>query len=185
VAKPGGRYVADAGANDLLKVGGSGRGGPTSTVTVFPDRLALAPPFLGLPPGATIPMDPVPDTVAFGPDGALYVGELTGFPFPPGAAGVYRVVPGEAPAVFADGFTNIIDIAFGPDGSLYVLEISANGLLTGIDGALIQVAPDGTRTTTASTGLVAPTSVVVAGDGTIYVSNFGIFPGAGQVLAFH
>jgi hypothetical protein len=184
VARPGGRYVADAGGNDLVKIGGSGLGGPTSTVAVFPNRLALAPPFLGLPPGATIPMEPVPDAVTFGPDGALYVGELTGFPFPVGAARVYRIVPGKAPTIFADGFTNIIDIAFGPDGSLYVLEISASGLLGGLDGALIRVAPNGTRTTIASTGLVAPTSVAVADNGTIYVSNFGIFPGAGQVLAF-
>jgi hypothetical protein len=38
--------------------------------------------------------------------------------FSVGAARVYRVVPGKAPTVFADGFTNIIDIAFRPDRSL-------------------------------------------------------------------
>jgi hypothetical protein len=35
--------------------------------------------------------------VVVGPDGAYYVSQLTGFPFPVGAANVYRVVPGSAP----------------------------------------------------------------------------------------
>lgn len=64
-----------------------------STVAVFPARNV---PGAG---GATIPMDAVPTSVVRGPDGALYVGELTGFPFPPGGARVYRVVPGCAPEV--------------------------------------------------------------------------------------
>jgi hypothetical protein len=38
----------------------------------------------------------VPNSVAQGPDGAYYVGELTGVPFEAGAARVYRVVPGRA-----------------------------------------------------------------------------------------
>lgn len=45
---------------------------------------------------------------------------MTGFPFPIGGARVYRVEEGEDPEIYADGFTNIIDIAFGKDGSLYV-----------------------------------------------------------------
>jgi hypothetical protein len=76
-------------------------------------------------------MDAVPTTVAVGPDGALYVGELTGFPYPVGGARIYRVVPGEVvlgetPPIYADGFTNVIDIAFDHDGSLLVLELAKN-----------------------------------------------------------
>jgi hypothetical protein len=174
------RLVADAGGNDLLGVGANGR---IVTVAVFPDRMVDAPPFLGLPPGAKIPMQSVPNAVAIGPDGAYYVGELTGFPFPVGGARVYRVVPGQAPTIYAEGFTNIIDVTFGPDGSLYVLEIAANGLLSNdLTGALIRVAPGGARTTIAQAGLVAPAGVAVGPDGALYVSNFGIFPDAGQVV---
>jgi hypothetical protein len=68
------------------------------------------------------------------------------------------------------------------------------------DGALIRVAPDGTRTVMASAGLVRPTSVVIAppgdGDGgsddageggeadavTFYVSNCGTCAGIGEVI---
>ncbi len=176
-----GSVVADAGGNDLLLVPSGNRS--IQTLAVFPNRLVPAPEFLGLPPGTMIPMQAVPDSVAVGPDGAYYVGQLTGFPFPVGGANVYRVVPGQAPTVYASGFTNIIDVTFDASGNLYVLEIAKNGLLSGDPtGALIKVAPDGTRTEIASEGLVAPGSVAVGPDGALYVSNFSIFPGMGEVV---
>jgi hypothetical protein len=149
LALRGSQVVADAGANALNQITS---GGVISTLAIFPIRVVDAPPFLGLPPGTQIPMDAVPTSVALGPDGNYYAGQLTGFPFPLGGANVYRIPAGGGTAeVFAAGFTGIIDIAFGPDGSLYVLEIAKNGLLAGFGigdwtGALIQVAPDGTRT---------------------------------------
>jgi sugar lactone lactonase YvrE len=173
--------VADAGANALLKVGANKR---ISTLAVFPDRMVDAPPFLGLPPGTKIPMQAVPTSVAVGPDGAYYVGQLTGFPFPVGAANVYRVVPGHAPTVYASGFTNIVDIAFGRDGSLYVLEIAKNSLLSGDPaGALLRVPKHGGQATVvASDGLVNPTAFVFGRDGNVYVSNNSLSPDAGQVV---
>lgn len=177
---PGQTVVADAGANALFSLGADGS---ISTLAVFPDRLVPAPFFLGLPPGTEIPMQAVPNCVAQGPDRALYVGQLTGFPFPTGFAAVYRIVPGQEPTIFADDFTNIIDLDFGPDGSLYVLELDSNGLATPDGGgALIRVALDGTRTTLVNSGLVMPTSVVIGPDRHAYISNFGVFPGAGQVV---
>jgi hypothetical protein len=175
-------YVADAGGNDLVMVPGKGK---IKTIAVFPDRLVEFPPGSG----EMMPMQAVPTSVVRGPDGAFYVGQLTGFPFPVGGANVFRIVPGSEPEVFADGFTNIIDIAFGQDGSLYVLEIVANGLLsadpadpTSLTGALIKVDPDGTRTTIASEGLIAPGGLAIGPDGAIYVSNYSIFPGMGEVV---
>lgn len=172
--------VADAGGNDLLQV----QDGNVTTLAVFPDRMVDAPPFMHMPPGAQMPMQAVPTSVVQGPDGAYYVGQLTGFPFPVGAANVYRVpANGGAPTVYASGFTNIISIAFGKDGSLYVLEIAKNGLLSGDPtGALIKVAPDGTKTEIASDGLVSPGGLVIAPDGTFYVSNHGTAAGAGTVV---
>lgn len=180
----GGLVVADAGANALIRVEEDGR---IVTSTIFPRRLVAAPPFLGLPPGAQMPMDSVPDSVAVGPDGALYIGELTGFPFPVGIARIYRRAPGpplgQIGAVWVSGFTNIIDLAFGPDGSLYVLEYATNGLLSrDPTGRLVRLAPDGTRTTVFREGLVNPTGLAVDASGAIYVSNFGLSRGGGQVL---
>jgi hypothetical protein len=182
LAGAGGRLVVDAAGNALLHVSHSGT---ISTIAVFPSRAHGR---------AT---DAVPTAVALGPDGAYYVGELTGVPFEAGAARVYRVVPGKAPTVFLEGFTAIIDLTFGPDGSLYVLQHATGQGLSG-DGALIRVTPNGTRTTIASAGLVRPTSVVIAPTDddsdddddedeevdplTFYVSNCGTCVGVGEVI---
>ncbi|MBC8076891.1 MAG: ScyD/ScyE family protein, partial [Chloroflexales bacterium] len=186
LAVDGKRIVADAGGNSLLEVKAADQ---IKTLAVFPNRLVDAPPFLGLPPGAQIPMQSVPNSVTKGPDGSYYVGELTGFPFPVGGARVYKVDKnGGTPEVYAEGFTNIIDVTFDKQGNLYVLEITKNGLLQaeGPGGdptsQLTKIAPDGTRTVLASAGLAFASGVAVAPDGEIYVTNFGIFPGQGQVV---
>jgi hypothetical protein len=165
--------VADAGGNDVLQVDN----GTISTWAVFENRVVPG------PGGAPIPMQPVPTSVAEGPDGALYVGQLTGFPFPVGGANVYRVTPGNAPEVYAGGFTNIIDIAFDRRGALYVLEIAHNGLLSGNPvGALIRVAPNGERTELFPGALISPGGMTIARDGTIYVSRFATMPNVGDVV---
>ena len=90
---------------------------------------------------------------------------------------------GGTPTEALTGFTNIIDIAFGPDGALYVLEISKNGLLSGNPvGALIRVAPNGTRTELVPGQLNTPGGIVFGDDGAIYVTNNATSPGGGQVL---
>jgi len=166
----GGFAVADAAANDLLWISPAGK---VSVLAVFPTLTAK------LPPGNTpVEVQSVPTSVAAGPDGAVYVGELTGKPYPVGAARVWRVVPGKKPTVYAGGFTTISDLAFDGD-DLLVLEIASKGLLDqSSPGALVRLAPDGTRTTVAD-DLVAPTGVAVA-DGSIYVSNNGTSPGTGD-----
>jgi sugar lactone lactonase YvrE len=127
-------------------------------------------------------MDAVPTSVTQGPDGALYVGQLTGFPFPVGGANVYRVVRSQAPQVYASGFTNIIDVAFDERGTLYVLEIFQNGLLSGDPtGALIRVDGNGTQHVVMSDGLITPGGLVVH-KGAAYVSNCGTCAGEGEVL---
>src|SRR5215203_584474 len=182
---PGKQIVADAGANALNQVSSNGS---ISTLAVFPNRLVDAPPFLELPPGTQIPMDAVPTSVALGPDGSYYVGQLTGFPFPVGGANIYRVAAeGGTPAVYAENLTAVIDVAFGPDGSLYVLEIAKNGLLAAFEGgdwtgALIRIAPDGTQTELAPGTLFAPGGVAVGPDGALYVTNNSIFSGLGEVV---
>ena len=114
VAERRGQAVVDAGGNTLLWVKHS----KIRVLAKFPERTIVAPDFLGLPPGTKIPLQSVPTSVAKGPDGAYYVGELTGFPFPHGKARVYKVKPGHEPKVVASGFTNVIDIGFH-HGKLY------------------------------------------------------------------
>jgi hypothetical protein len=168
LAEAGGQVVVDAGGNALLRVAANG---DVTTLAQFPSR----------DDGRFT--DAVPTCVARGPDGAYYVGELTGLPFAAGAATLYRVVPGQAPEVVYTGFKTIIDIDFGPDGSLYVLQHASGPFLSGA-GALTRIAPDGTRTPVAVEGLTLtrPSSVLVADDGAIYISNRGISVGTGEVI---
>ena len=158
--------------------------GRRATVAVFPSRLVPAPERQrdGTPRGGPILMPAVPSGVTAGPDGAFYVGELTGFPFPAGRARVWRVVPGRPPEVYAAGFTAVIDVAWGPDGRLYVLEIARNGLRSGDrTGALVRVNPRGRHQTVASAGLPAPTALRVQ-DRVALVTTCGDCPGEGRVV---
>ena len=163
--------VSDAGANDLLLVKRSGR---IKVLATFPNRTGRAPDTF----------DEVPTSVQRGPDGALYVGQLTGFPF---IRGRRERLPGRQArrrlGGFATGFTNIIDIAFDKRGRLYVLEIFKNGLLSGDPtGALIRVNGDGSQTEVMSDGLITPGGLAIRGH-SAYVSNCGTCAGDGRGVA--
>lgn len=142
--------VADAAGNTLLRVD---RDGEVEVVALFTPPVAsgeasddpddwLEFPFAAAEDGFCY-VQPVPTSVALGPDGAIYVGELTGAG--PGALGVsrvWRIEPGTENAVcpsdecetVLSGLTAIIDIAFGPDGDLYVVEYDENGFLAAFPG---------------------------------------------------
>ena len=174
LALPGRQIFTDAGGNTLNAVAANGT---ISNLAVFPTRTVGTATFQAVPTGVTQ-----------GPDGELYVGQLTGFPFLLGQANVYRVpANGGTPVLFASGFTKIIDVEFGPDGNLYVLQISSTGGAPpqGGTGSLIRVSPDGTTKTTIvapNSGLVAPGGIAIDRDGTIYVTNFSVSPGTGTVV---
>jgi sugar lactone lactonase YvrE len=197
-ASDGSVIVADAGGNDLLQVAADGTVTPLAVFPVSMQPVPVDPnaspdPNASVDPNASpamIPMDPVPTSVVVGPDGAYYVGQLTGFPFPPGGASVFRVVPGEDPTVYASGFTNVIGLAFGSDGSLYVLEISHDGLANAAPGGppmggLWKVpAGGGTPELIASDGLVMPGGLAMSGDGTLYISTCAVCAGGGSIVSF-
>jgi hypothetical protein len=180
LAEPGGRIVVDAGGNSLLYAAANGM---VETLAVFPSQ--PNPAFPSSPPLPPFPptVESVPTSVARGPDGALYVGELTGFPFVQGLARIFRVVPGQDPEVVCGGFKAIIDIEFAPDGSLLVVEHATDGFFFPPgSGKLSRLNLSDCSRTPLLTGLNRPTSVAVGPDGAIYVTNNGVTAGAGQVL---
>ncbi len=131
--------VVDAGGNDLLRVSKNGR---VRVLAVFPDDLvstANIKELAGCPDSGAdfcflpdeMPAQATPTSVAIGPDGYYYVGELRGFPGPTGESSVWKVSPkaswAECPSrhckkVFDGGFTSIIDLAWHK-GRLYVAEM--------------------------------------------------------------
>ena len=174
--------VADAGANDLLRVTPAGE---ISTVAVFPDTEVTAP-----DGSSMMPMNAVPDAVALGLDGAISVGQLTGVPFPVGGATVFTVpAAGGAPTAAETGFTNIIDLGWNVDGSLWVLEMMHGGMMaadpadpTTLEGRLIRIAPDGTRTDVAGSNLFVPTNFAFGPEGDVYVTVNAIVGEQGMVI---
>jgi hypothetical protein len=184
--------VADAAGNDLLVY----HRGKLRTVARFPNEVVPTD-HVPFPVPPELPAEAVPTQVVIGPDGYWYVSELKGFPFAPGESRIWRVAPWARnvdcdPAatsgpcrVFADGFTSVIGIAFGRDRSLYVLEFARNGLLDQSEantGRLVRV-KGSTRTEIAAGRLLFPGGLAVQADGTIWVTNRSIIPGAGEVLA--
>ena len=120
-----------------------------------------------------------------GPDGALYVSQLTGAPFVPDAANIYRVEPGSEPEIYASGLTNVTGLAFDRHGDLYAIEFASSGILSGDPaGALVKVNQHGPHETVLSEGLVNPTGLAVGRKGDFYISNHGSEAGAGEVLRF-
>jgi glucose/arabinose dehydrogenase len=173
VANAGGHAVfGNVGGNDLLLV----RHGQISTLAAFPQRVPAENP--------KDIVESVPTAVVRGPDGAFYVGELTGYPYYKGEARVWRVVPGQQPTIYASGFTNIISMTFDHQGRLIVLEIAKNGLLDPDQtGALIRVEHNGDQTLLASTGMTNPGGVAAVGNGVFYVTNNTTsVNGTGQLL---
>jgi len=127
----------------------------------------------------------VPTSVVIGPDRQYYVSLLTGFPFIPGAASIYRVDPRTgAQTVVSSGLTNLMDLAFGRDGTLYALSIDDNGLLAeGNEGAIYAIDRAGTRTKLALPAgtLPMPGGITATGDALYVTINSGS-PGNGQVI---
>lgn len=150
VLKGGKALVADAGGNDLLVVDMKGN---IDWIATLPEELVSTanaktlancptPPspdlefVCGLPD--MMPAQAVATSVAVGPDGAYYMGELKGFPGPLGMSRIWRIEPGTlhakcgtdpACSVVASGFTSIVDLVFGPNGKLYVVEMDEASFL--------------------------------------------------------
>ena len=211
-ALPGGSaLVADAGANALLIVTPDGTIDwivtlPNELVSTANVKQLLGCPASEAPPCALPPMIPaqaVTPSVAIGPDGYYYMGELKGFPAPTGESRVWRINPAarhvhcSADAavtpdctVVADGFTSIIDLAFDRNGTLYVTELDEASWFavevthTPIGGTVNACTLNAGTWDCApfETNLATPTGVASDATGRVYVNNHSLQPGAAEVL---
>jgi hypothetical protein len=162
-------YLADAGANAILRVEYSGE---ISTVAVLPPEppvtvTAEIAAGLELPEctvGAEYVFEPVPTDVEVGDDGYLYVTTLPGGPEGPslGARGsVYRVDrhSGDAELV-ATGFGGATSLAVADDGTIFVAE-----LFGGEDGSgQVSIVPAGSDTPEPFVALPSPAAIELSGD---------------------
>ena len=162
--------VADAGANALAVIGRDGH----SHVAAF------------FPAPADSSTDSVTTCVAQGPDHALYVGELLGGSFAPGAARVWRVAWKHGKltkSVWATGLTTVQACGFDRWGNFYATEFQVNGLNESPTasplGAVVKISRNGMRTVLGLGHLFWPSGFAAGRDGSIYVSNCSIAPSTG------
>lgn len=197
-------YVIDGGGNVAYNVK---LDGSEAKATALPLNIITNPQLPELPPGAELPPglinflepdengDPrisiqsVPTGGAIGPDGALYVGEYSGFPYPQDEARIFRIGEDGVPQVFAEGFNAITELTFDKEGNLLVLQFSdvsqiGSQDISNLPGSLIQLAADGTRTTlvAAGDGLESADGLTIGPDNQIYVTTRGVGPGNGSVV---
>jgi len=186
LALPDRQIVADAGANAVLTVAANGA---VSTLAAFASRQNPTP--IGRPV-----VDSVPTAIALGPDGALYVSELTGVPFLTGFARIHRIAPDEARSVYATGLTAVVDLAFGDDGSLYALQHASCGPFFACPGSIVRVGASAPHAVVYA-GLSRPSAFTIGPEGSrarrsragrslthgaFYVSNQGSSAAVGEVL---
>jgi hypothetical protein len=205
VPNGGSALIADAAANALLIVDQRGR---VDWIATLPNEVvstAHAQALYGCPQrgpafvcnNATWPAEGVATSVAVGPDGAYYVGELKGIPAPMGESRVWRIEPGtrhavcgSSPAcrVVADGFTSIIDLAFDAQGHLHVVELDEQGWLAmqlgkGVGGSVSVCDSNTWVCTPVATGLPMVSAAAVDRSGTIFVVTGALVPGGTSVSA--
>jgi hypothetical protein len=207
VDRKGNALVADAAGNDIIRVSPDGKAETVARFDVQAVSTADVPPGI---PGIPYPLPPtitaeaVPTTVTIGPDGAIYVGELKGFPFKTGTSNIWRIDsravnascsantpdPTKKCSLYQTGYTAIQDIAFGSGKTLYVYELAAEGVFAFEAGLSTGQFPDAVllqspkrdnteRKELAAGQLSQPGAVVVVNDD-VYVTD-SIFTG-GRLL---
>jgi len=175
-------WVADAGANDLLKV--DPMSGEIQIVAVFAE--GVPGPLPNPNRGGAMEADPVPTGIAFDGAGNAYVSFLPGFPFLPGSAKVVRVTSDGQVSDYATGLTMVTDLQTGPDGNLYAVQVgqfTEQGPVPN-SGAIIRV-KEGESSEVVVANVSFPTSIDFNADGDAYVTINGVgAPGSGEVVKF-
>jgi hypothetical protein len=171
LALGGSQWVVDAASNTIDRVR------PNGKVTVEQ--------FIPNPPIS----DAVPTCIDRGPDGALYIGQLTGAGNLPGSAAIWRFAPGESSPLtqWATGLTAVTGCGFGSDGQFYATEFSTLGLVGAAPGTgeVVQVPAHSSSPITVASGLSFPGGFAAGSDGSLYVSNWSTAPastGLGAVV---
>ncbi len=123
--------------------------------------------------------NPVPTTVDVGPDGDIYVGFLTGFPFPTEGSRIERWSGGELVQTY-EGLTAVTGVLVTEDGTIYASEFGVFDQGWG-PGRVVMVTEDGV--TPVLEGLVQPFGLAQAPDGTIAVSVGATGADDGMIIA--
>jgi hypothetical protein len=133
---------------------------------------------------------PVPTGMALAPEGGVYVGYLTAFPFVDGTSRVDRVAPDGTVSTVWSGLSMVTGIAVGPDGTLYAAEMATGDPASmeeppfqPFTGRVVrQTGSDGLEEV--ATGMLFPVHLALSPDGGLYVAlpAVGANNGEGVIL---
>ncbi|GAA4458706.1 hypothetical protein GCM10023189_31370 [Nibrella saemangeumensis] len=162
----GNLYIVDAAANAVIRRDLNGTLSVFATLPRFanPTNPMVGPPMI----------DPVPTGINYHGDGWFYVTTLTGFPFLPGRATVYRLGLNGVFSTFQTGFTTLVDVEFadGVSGSLPLVVQFSNFGQQGFQpntGNVIMA--HGNTTTNVVSGLNFPTDLDKASPNMYYINS--------------
>lgn len=127
-----------------------------------------------------VTFEAVPSGLTEGPDGALYLTDLTGGPFPEGGSIIWRLGDNGFEE-YATGFTTAQSIAFDPDGHLYVVEtrpFTPDGRVL----RLVEGETDAAAADVVIDGLDFPIGIAIDDDGRVFISNNTVLAGEGEIL---
>ena len=130
---------------------------------------------------------PVPTGIALAPDGGVYVGNLTPFPYPDGAARVIHVAPDGTVTDYWTGLTAVVALAMGPDDTLYALEMATGSIdedpfVLPNSGRIVRYAGPESQDVVAE-GLNFPVAYAFGADEALYVASpsMGATPGTAVI----
>jgi hypothetical protein len=167
VAPDGTIYVVDAAANDILKIVGD-------EISTFATWKAIED-----------EPQTVPTSIELDAEGNMYVGFLTGFPFPVGGAWIEVLNPNGELIRRYDGLTMVVDIDLSNDGTLYAVEFgqfTEEGPIPG-SGRVMKVTEEGVEPVVS--GLSFPYGMAVLDDGSFAIANSTSFTPSGQLIYAH
>ncbi len=168
-------FVADAGFNGIVRVeAGSGQRSVFCKFDPIANPLPVGPPVI----------DVVPTRIIAKPGGGYYVCNLTGFPFPEGAASVFEVSENGTVSALHTGLTMLTDLVLdAATGNLYALQIGTFDLsifnFAPNSAKVWRIHPDGSKEVVAENFDLAP-GMAIDGQGNLYVSELA----SGRILRF-
>jgi glucose/arabinose dehydrogenase len=145
-------------------------------------------PAVGLLPFATWDIDdnPVPTSLDFGPDGDLYVGFLSGFPFATEGSRIERWSPNGELVETYEGLTLVTDVLVDDEGVIYAVEHAAGFGDRGFipDSGRVVIVTPGSGITPVLEGLRTPYGLAQGPAGRLVVSvATADASGTGMVIA--